>query len=84
VRPHSPQCKHSSLTKYSMEKTIITCALTGTEDSPRLNPAVPVTPGELAAGNADLVKHAASTIKSIGGKVATSDQARSILVLQPR
>jgi uncharacterized protein (DUF849 family) len=40
--------------------------------------------GELAPGNAALVKRAVSIITSIGGEVATPDEARSILGLQPR
>ncbi|MFS8977604.1 3-keto-5-aminohexanoate cleavage protein [Cupriavidus necator] len=39
--------------------------------------------GELAPGNAALVKRAVSIIKSIGAEVATPDEARSILGLQP-
>jgi uncharacterized protein (DUF849 family) len=40
--------------------------------------------GELAPGNAALVKRAVSIIKSIGADVATPDEARSILGLSPR
>lgn len=40
--------------------------------------------GELAPGNAALVKRAVSIIKSIGAEVATPDEARTILGLQPR
>src|ERR1700748_1480594 len=29
-------------------KTIISCAITGSDDTPRLNPAVPVTPEQIA------------------------------------
>jgi uncharacterized protein (DUF849 family) len=40
--------------------------------------------GELAPGNAALVKRAVSIIKSIGAEVATPDEARTILGLPPR
>ena len=40
--------------------------------------------GELAPGNAALVKRAVNIIKSIGGDVATPDEARSILGLPHR
>ncbi|MEX3992693.1 3-keto-5-aminohexanoate cleavage protein [Paraburkholderia sp. EG286A] len=40
--------------------------------------------GELAPGNAALVKRAVSIIESIGAEVATPDEARSVLGLQPR
>ncbi len=40
--------------------------------------------GELAPGNAALVKRAVSIITSIGAEVATPDEARAILGLQPR
>jgi uncharacterized protein (DUF849 family) len=40
--------------------------------------------GELAPGNAALVKRAVSIITSMGAEVATPDEARSILGLKPR
>jgi uncharacterized protein (DUF849 family) len=40
--------------------------------------------GELAPGNAAMVKRAVSIIKSIGGEVATPDEARSMLGLHAR
>jgi uncharacterized protein (DUF849 family) len=40
--------------------------------------------GELAPGNASLVKRAVTIVKSIGGEVATPDEARSILGISRR
>ncbi|WP_109477350.1 3-keto-5-aminohexanoate cleavage protein [Paraburkholderia sp. C35] len=40
--------------------------------------------GELAPGNASLVKRAVSIVRSIGAEVATPDEARSILGIAPR
>jgi uncharacterized protein (DUF849 family) len=43
-------------------KVIISCAVTGSADSPRKNPAVPVTPAEIAASSIEAAKAGAAIV----------------------
>ena len=46
----------------SVEKTIITCAVTGSADTVRRNPAVPVTPKQIADASIDAAKAGAAIV----------------------
>src|ERR1051325_4315724 len=48
--------------KPMSRKTVITCALTGSFDTPSKNPAVPVTPEQIAASALDAAKAGAAVV----------------------
>src|SRR5262245_17728602 len=48
--------------KHMQRKVIISCAVTGSADTPAKNPAVPVTPQQIAASSIDAAKAGATVV----------------------
>src|SRR6476661_8919994 len=58
--PHSGQC--ADRRAYMNRKVIISCAVTGSADSPGKNPAVPVSPQQIADSCLDAAKAGAAVV----------------------
>src|SRR5262245_58631235 len=61
-RLSAPTGAFSGSLKHMQRKVIISCAVTGSADTPAKNPAVPVTPQQIAASSIDAAKAGATVV----------------------
>src|SRR5262249_61035011 len=67
LRPHArgrlhPNNKAAAREAGMQRKVMISCAVTGSADTPGRNPAVPVTPGQIAQSAIDAAKAGAALV----------------------